>query len=56
MQFWLPHSDYGIPCFKLRETEAYFVVSQTLHAFTAFEVCPLKTLTENIQSWFGTSY
>jgi hypothetical protein len=56
MQFRLPFAGYGIPCFKLRDTEVYLVVKKTLCSFTALEVRPLKTLTENIQSWFGASY
>jgi hypothetical protein len=56
MQFRLPFAGYGIPCFKLRDTEVYLVVNQTLCSFTAFEVRSLKTLTENIQSWYGASY
>jgi hypothetical protein len=56
MQFRLPSTGYAMPCFKLRGTEVYLVVNQTLCSFTAFEVRPLKTLTENIQSWFGVSY
>jgi hypothetical protein len=56
MQFRLPIAGMGIPCFKLRDTEVYLVVNKTLCSFTALEVRPLKTLTEDIQSWFGVSY
>jgi hypothetical protein len=56
MQFRLPFAGQRIACFKLRETEVFLVVNQTLCSFTAFEVRPLKTLTENIKSWFGASY
>jgi hypothetical protein len=56
MQFSLPFEGSTIPCFKLRDTEVYLVVNKTLCSFTAFEVRPLKTLTEDIYSWFGTSY
>jgi hypothetical protein len=56
MQFRLPFVGYGIPCFKLRDTEVYLVVNKTLYSFTAFEVRPLKTLTERISSWYGASY
>jgi hypothetical protein len=56
MQFRLPLAGYGIPCFKLRNTEVYLVVNQTLCSFTALEVSPLKTLTEDIESWHGASY
>jgi hypothetical protein len=56
MQFKLPSVGYGIPCFKLRDTEVYLVVSQTLCSFTAFEVRPFKTLTEDIWSWYGACY
>jgi hypothetical protein len=56
MQYRLPSIGCGIPCFKLRETEVYLVVKKTLCFFTAFKVCPLKTLTDYIKSEFGTSY
>jgi hypothetical protein len=56
MQFRLPYKDSGIPCFKLRDTEVYLVVGQTLCSLTAVEVRPLKTLTEGIRSWYGASY
>jgi hypothetical protein len=56
MQFRLPFAGCGIPCFKLRDTEAYLVVNRTLCSLTAIEVRPLKTLTEGIQSFFGASY
>jgi hypothetical protein len=56
MQFRLPLAAECIPCFKLSDTEVYLVVNQTLCSFSAFEVRPLKTLTENIHSWYGASY
>jgi hypothetical protein len=56
MQLKLPHAGWGIPCFKLRDTEVYLVVNKTLCSFTAFEVRPLKTLTEGINSCYGASY
>jgi hypothetical protein len=56
MQFRLPFAGCGIPCFNLRDTEVYLVVNQTLCSFNPSEVRPLKTLTKNIQSWFGASY
>jgi hypothetical protein len=56
MQFKLPVAGYSISFFKLSDTEVYLVVNQTLCSFTAFEVRPLKTLTQNIQSWCGVSY
>jgi hypothetical protein len=56
MQFRLPFAGCAIPCFKLSDTEVYLVVKKTLFSFTAFEVRPLKTLTEDIQSCFGVSY
>jgi hypothetical protein len=46
MQFRLPFADCAIPCFKLRDAEVYLVVSKTLCSLTAFEVRPIKTLTE----------
>jgi hypothetical protein len=56
MQLRLPYASRSIACFKLRDTEVYLVVNKTLCSFTAFEVRPLKTLTKDIQSWFGASY
>jgi hypothetical protein len=53
---WLPAAGYGIPCFKLSNTEVYLVLNKTLCSFTAFEVRPLKTLTEDILNWYGASY
>jgi hypothetical protein len=56
MQFRLPFAGCGIPFFKVRETEVYLVVNQTLCSFTTSEVRPLQTLTEDIQSDYGASY
>jgi hypothetical protein len=56
MQFKLPFAGYGLPCFKLRDTEVYLVIKKTLCSFTASEVRPLKILTATIQSWYGASY
>jgi hypothetical protein len=50
MQLRLPFAGYSIPCFKQRDTEVYLVVNKTLCSFTALEVRPLKTLTEDIRS------
>jgi hypothetical protein len=56
MQLRLPYAGSGIPCFKVKDTEVYLVVKKTLCSFTALQVHPLKTLTEDIQSWYGVSY
>jgi hypothetical protein len=48
-QFRLQFGGFGIPCFKVRDTEVYLVVNKTLCLFTASEVRPLKTLIEVIQ-------
>jgi hypothetical protein len=56
MQLRLPHVGHGIPCFKLRDTEVYLVVNKTLCSFTGLQVVPLKTLSEDIRSWYGASY
>jgi hypothetical protein len=56
MQLRLPFAGECIPCFKLKDTEVYLVVNKTLYSFTTIEVPPLKTLTEDIQSWRGASY
>jgi hypothetical protein len=50
MQFRLPFAGYGIPCFQLRDTKVYLVIKKTLYSFTAFNVRPIKTLTEDIES------
>jgi hypothetical protein len=56
MQFRLPFAGQSIPCFKERDTEVYLVVIKTICSFTVFEVRPLKTLTEDIESACGASY
>jgi hypothetical protein len=56
MPFRLPFAGCDIPCFKLRDTEVHLVVNKTLCSFTAFEVRPLRTLTEDILSLYGVSY
>jgi hypothetical protein len=56
MQFRLPFTGECIPCFKLSDTEVYLVVNKTLCSFTVTEVRPLKTLTEDIQSWRGANF
>jgi hypothetical protein len=56
MQLRLPFAGSAIPCFKLRDTEVYLVVNNILCSFTDFEVRPLKTLDEGIDSWYGASY
>jgi hypothetical protein len=56
MQFRLQFAGCGVPCFKLRDTEVYLVVNNTLCSFTALKVRPLKTLTEDIKSFGGASY
>jgi hypothetical protein len=56
LQLRLPFTGYDIPCFKLRDTEVYLVVNKTLCSFTAFEVRPIKTLTDGIKSSYGASY
>jgi hypothetical protein len=56
MPLRLPHEDYNITCFKLRDTEVYLVVKKTLYSFTGLEVRPLKTLTKFTCFLSGTSY
>jgi hypothetical protein len=56
MQFRLYRAGRGIPCFKVRNTEVYLVVKRTLCSFTGFQVCKVKSLTKNIQSFGGASY
>jgi hypothetical protein len=56
MQLRLPFAGSGIPCFKLRDTEVYLVVNNTLCSFTGLEVRPLKSLTNVGYSLYGASY
>jgi hypothetical protein len=56
MQLRLPYAGIGIPCFKLSNTEVYLVVNRTLCSYTALQVHFLRTLTEDIKCWDGTSY
>jgi hypothetical protein len=56
MQLRLPHADFAMPCFILRDTEVYLVANKTLCSFTALEVRFIKTLTGDIRSWCGASY
>jgi hypothetical protein len=56
MQLRLPYAGYGIPCFKVRDTEVFLVVKKTLCSFTGLQVRSLKTLTKNMHSWYGASY
>jgi hypothetical protein len=56
MQLRLPYAGSVIPCFKLKDTDVYLVVNKTLCSFTGLEVRPLKTLTQDIGSWYGASY
>jgi hypothetical protein len=56
MLFRLPFVGFSIPCFKLSDTEVYLVVNKTLCSFTGLEVRPLKTLIEDIQTFYGASY
>jgi hypothetical protein len=56
MQLRLPHAGAVFPCFKVRDTEVYLVVRNTLCSFTALQVLPQKTLTSDIRSWVGVSY
>jgi hypothetical protein len=56
MQLRLPFAGRDIACFKLRDTEVYLVVNKTLCSFTGLEVVPLKTLANDIASWYGASY
>jgi hypothetical protein len=56
MQFRLPFEGCDVPCLKLRDTEVYLVVNRTLCSFTALQVLPLRTLTEDIMSLYGASY
>jgi hypothetical protein len=56
MQLRLPHAGCNISCFKLRDTEVYLVVNNTLYSFTDVQVRSLKTLAEDIRSFRGVSY
>jgi hypothetical protein len=56
LQFKLPFAGFGIPCFKLRNTEVYLVVGQTLCSFTKSKVYPLLELSGSIQRRYGACF
>jgi hypothetical protein len=56
MELRLPHIGCGIPCFKLSDSEVYLVINKTLYSFTPLQILPLKTLLDDMQTFFGASY
>jgi hypothetical protein len=56
LEFKLPQVGQCLPCFKLRDTEGYLVIKDTLYSFTPLQVLPLKTLPKVMQSWRGSSH
>jgi hypothetical protein len=50
----LPQAGWCIPCFKLTDTEVYFVLDKTLYSLQTLR--PVKTLAEGAQSGFGPSH
>jgi hypothetical protein len=56
MQLRLPQAGGALPCFKLRDTEVYLVINETLYSFTPLQVSLLKTLPKGISSYYGASY
>jgi hypothetical protein len=56
LELRLPQSGCYIPCFKVRDSQVYLLINKTLYSFTPCKVTPLKTLAEDVQSFFGASY
>jgi hypothetical protein len=52
----LPQAGCYIPCFKVRDSQVYLLINKTLYSFSPLRVTPLKTLTDDIRSFFGASY
>jgi hypothetical protein len=50
----LPQSGVCIACFKLSDTEVYFLLDKTLYSFQTLS--PVKTLPEGKESYYGPSY
>jgi hypothetical protein len=54
MEFRLPNAAFGIPCFKLSNTEVYLVINKTLYSFSP--LLPFKVLLDDTKSSRGPSY
>lgn len=52
----LPNGSMSVPCFKLKESEAYFVVGKALYKLTPLKILKVKDLKETLASDFGPSY
>jgi hypothetical protein len=50
----LPQTGNYIVCFKLSDTEVYFLLDKTLYSFQTLS--PVKTLPEGAKSYYGPSY
>jgi hypothetical protein len=55
LELRLPRPSCATPCFKVRDTQVYFVIHKTLYSFTPLEVTELKTLPESIKNFAGRS-
>jgi hypothetical protein len=54
LQISLPRAGSCIACFKLNDTEAYFLLDKTLYSFQTLH--PVRSLPEGTLSCFGPSY
>jgi hypothetical protein len=56
LELKLPKSGSSFPCFKVRSTEVYLLMSKTLYSFTPLKITKLKTFPNDMASYVGTSY
>jgi hypothetical protein len=54
LQLSLPQAGYCIACFKLSDTEVYFLLDKTLYSLQTLS--PVKTLPKGTLSGYGPSY
>jgi hypothetical protein len=58
VQLRLPHPDCGIPCFKLGDTQVYFLLNKTLYSFLSLtlHIEAVKTFPEGIKCYRGPTH
>jgi hypothetical protein len=52
----LPCADYCIPCFKLRDSQVYFVMKKRLYALTSASILEVKALPGIVYGLWGPSH